>query len=593
MEADLKVLRHQVAGRQVRINCIENEDDVPAFKSWVQRHKEFDFDTESTDLNPFSADHTLRLAQFGVGAESWVLPVEKGPRYAWLAKTVLEYADGLTMHNATHDLLEVDQHLGISIESLYPKTTDTSILSRLVDSRASHEGGTGHSLEDLTRAYIDAEVAEEVKGSVRQMAKELKTTKSKFYRVVPIDHEGYLLYAGMDPVLTGLSRRALSPRVPSSARQLIQYEHELALYCALMERRGFLLDLEYTNKQAEALDEERASYEAKALELGLENVNSAKQVGEAFMRDGWKPDTFTDNGQPQVNKTTLDKLVAEGYELAVCVQKAKQATKWNAAYYRTFLQEVDEAGRIHPGIHTMQARTARMSITRPALQTLPSQDKQVRNAFLSEEGEVIVSIDFANQELRVAAAISNDSRMRRAFLNGEDLHQVTADGAGVARKTGKMANFLVCFGGGWKALMTQGGVSEEIAKKTIDGFNKTYPAVPKLSKKLGKEAKIKGYIETFTGRRLYVDKARTYSAINYAIQSGARDITAQGIIKCFREGLGDYIRLPIHDEVVSSVPIGEVEEVSKAISGCLNSSLMGVEIPTDIEIGERTWGSAK
>jgi DNA polymerase I len=412
---------------------------------------------------------------------------------------------------------------------------------------------------------------------------------------VPLDHEGYLLYAGMDPILTGILRNTLSRKVPSSARNLIPYEHELAMYCAQMERRGFLLDIDYTIQKEGELEQERADWEAKALELGLENVNSPKQVAEAFMRYGWKPekDQYTATGQPQVNKKTLDALVKQGYELAVCVQKAKQATKWNAAYYRTFLDEVDEDGRIHPGIHTMQARTARMSITRPALQTLPSGDKQVRHAFLAEPGEVIVSIDYANQELRVAAALSGDQRMRRAFVDGEDLHKVTADGAGVDRKTGKMANFLVCFGGGWKALVTQGGVSEEIAKKTIDGFNRTYPAVPKLAEKLGKEAKIRGYIETHTGRRLYVDKQRTYSAINYAIQSGARDITASGIIKCFRNGLGEYIRLPIHDEVVSSVPKNEAKEIAQAISENLNSSLLGVEIPTDIEIGERTWGSAK
>jgi DNA polymerase I len=159
----MKILRHKVAGREVRINVVENEEDVPAFKSWVRRHSTFAFDTEGTELSIYKNTYKLRLAQFAVGAEAWVLPVEKGARYEWLVKSVLEYADGLTVHNAAYDLQVVNKALGVPLEVLYPKTTDTSILSRLVDSRARHEGGTGHGLEELTESYVDADVAEEVK----------------------------------------------------------------------------------------------------------------------------------------------------------------------------------------------------------------------------------------------------------------------------------------------------------------------------------------------------------------------------------------------------------------------------------------------
>lgn len=584
-------MRRSIAGRPCRINVIETEDDVPLFKDFVRRNKVLSYDTEGTSLSIFSSAYRLRLVQFGAGTESWVLPIEKGPRYAYLAKITLEYAEQLICTNATYDLLIADAHLGVPLELTYPKTVDTGILSRLVDSRAAHEGGTGHSLEDLTAAYVDKVVAAEIKGSVREMAKELKTTKSKFWSVVPIDHEGYLLYAGMDPILTWAQRSVLTPKIPGSARKLVPYEHELAMICAMVERRGYLLDLDYTRRMADQLDEEQEGWERRAAELGLENVNSPKQVAEAFMRDGWQPEDFTPSGQPKVDKRELDRLVEKGYELAICVQRAKRANKWNSAYFKTFLEEVDPQGRIHPSIHTMQARTARMSITRPALQTLPSSESMVRHAFLAEVGHVTGSIDYANMELRVMAARAGDKVMIDAFMRDLDLHQITADAANVSRKGGKTGNFSKAFGGGAKAIADGAGVPLEVGQRISDAFDETYKGVTAYSKKLMKEARQNGYITTMTGRRLYVDKARAYSALNYDVQSSSRDITGRGIIRIHKAGMTDYIRLPIHDEVVASLPEANAKELAIEIGRCMESSVNGLPIPTDPEVGGRSWGS--
>src|SRR5690606_21340105 len=121
------------------------------------------------------------------------------------------------------------------------------------------------------------------------------------------------------------------------------------------------------------------------------------------------------------------------------------------------------------------------SITGIPAQTLPSSDWIIRRCFLADEGHVVASVDYAAQELRMVAALSGDERMRKAFEEGEDLHQITADAAGGPRKVGKMANFLTVYGGGWKALKLQAKVDDKTAKATIKGFNTSFPGVAKLA----------------------------------------------------------------------------------------------------------------
>lgn len=617
----MRTLTHRVEGEQVTIKVAESGDDEREYIEFVQRNKAFlSFDTEGTGLNVFHRDYSLRLAQFGdrEGREAWVLPVERGPRWAWLAKTTLEHVDHLTAHNLNYDAMVADQHLGVPLEKLLPKGSDTGILSRLADSRAFHEGGHGHGLEEITKAFIDAEVAAAVKGSINDQVKDLKSAdkglpraekqwvglkKDTYWRMVPLDYEPYLRYAGMDPILTSRARSKLVPKVPSESYHLVPYEHELALVCALLMRRGILVDLEYALAESEKLSEEEARWKTRAERLGLENVNSPVQVVEALRGYGWEPvpGEVTDGGQPAVRKQQLGRLMKGGGtlgKLAESIYNAKRAGKWNKAYFRRILEEADPQGRIHPNINPMQARTARMSITKPAVQTLPSGLRYVRNAFLAEPGELYWSADYLSQELRVMAAFSNDRVMRDAFEQGKDLHALTAMAAfGSAydedkhRKLGKVTNFGSAYGVGVNGLVDQTGVSPEVAKQLLAAFWGTYRGADAYRKELKQFARKHGYIVTKAGRRLFVDKARDYSSLNYDIQSFSRDVTAQGMIRTHRGGLLDYVRLPVHDELNGSVPAKQAREIVYEISQLMRTTLRGVDIATDMEIGGDSWGT--
>ncbi|GII83344.1 hypothetical protein Ssi03_13340 [Sphaerisporangium siamense] len=596
----MRIHEMRLSGRTVTGHVIESEEDLPAFAAWAGSRTEFGFDTEATGLDVYQSRFRLRTAQFSAGDQTWFLPVEQHPRFAWYTATTLRHAKKLYIHNAAFDLQVVDRHLGVPLAKLYPKTIDTSIISRLVDSRARREGGTGHTLEELVEVYIDPVAAKEIKGSVRQQCKDLKLKKADYFEKVPIGDEIYQIYALMDPVLAWVLAKTLLPRVPDSARHLISYEHEVARICSEISKKGFLLDREYTTELAGRLRGEEAHWltvikeEVAKLDVfdgDQFNPGSTDQVAAALRCMGHTQFQKTPTGKDKVDDALLEGLEKDGLTFAKAIREYRKAGKWASTWPESFLANADEDGRCHAWINTMQARTARMSITGIPAQTLPSSDWMVRRCFLADEDEVSGSIDYQAQELRMAAALSGDERMHRAFKNGEDLHQITADAAGVSRKVGKMANFLVCYGGGWKALVEQAKVDPATAKKTIEGFNAAYPGVAKLAKEMTRTAGKQGYIETITGRRLYVDPNRAYSAINYAIQSASRDVTARGLIKSDKAGLTSFLRLPIHDEVVGSLPRAQANDLAKEIGECLRTQIRGVDFVTEPEVAKRSWGS--
>ncbi|MER6382066.1 DNA polymerase [Streptomyces sp. NPDC001118] len=588
----MKVLHYKIKRQEIRINVARAMWDLDRFIDFIEANPVLGYDTETTGLDWWNSDRgfRIRLAQFGNGVESWVLPVEIDPEFKAAAIWALRKARWLIAHNGTFDQHVSERTLGVPLEELAPKMFDTKIFAHLVDPRQVKEGGPGLKLEELIKHYIDPVAAEEVKGSMTQIAKRYKVKKADIWPVVETFDPEFLLYAGMDPIWAYRLLHILLSKVParSKAKGLMGWEHRLAHVTAKMERTGYLVDEEYAELRIAELKAEEARWVAYASQW-VENVNSDKQLIEAFQRLGFKLTKKTAKGNLSMDSEVLDSI---DHPLAEAVKKATKAQKWRKTWFENALNGRDSEGRVHPSINSIQARTARMSITGsvPA-QTFPAGTGYVRNMFLAEEGHVSVSIDFGNMELRFLAAESRDPVMMDAFLNNKDLHQITADAAGVGRKTGKMANFLTVFGGGWKALMQQAGIDEKTARRTINAFNETYTWVGKLSKKLMAEAKRYGYIYTVTGRRLPVDKSRAYSALNYYIQSGSRDITARAVLNLDKAGFTPWIRLVIHDEIVFSFPKERAKELTEQAARIMEFTVKGVLIPAEGEIGDRSWGS--
>ncbi|WP_336600918.1 DNA polymerase [Paraburkholderia bengalensis] len=159
------------------------------------------------------------------------------------------------------------------------------------------------------------------------------------------------------------------------------------------------------------------------------------------------------------------------------------------------------------------------------------------------------------------------------------------------RKYAKTVNFGRVYGGGANTVAEQTGISIETAKQVVDGFDKAYPGVTRYSRKLANEAKRNGYIINPMGRRLPVDRSRTYSALNYQIQSTSRDVTCKALIRLHEAGFTPYLRLPIHDEIVASLPAEKANWGAREIARLMAEEMGPVLIGTDPEVGKRSWGS--
>ncbi|AEK08692.1 DNA polymerase I [Mycobacterium phage Koko] len=590
-------LEHEVGGDLVTINVVEDPEDLEGFRDFIKANKHcLAVDTETTGLDIYSPEFRCRLVQFGNQDEAWVLPVDESPtQLQHETRLALEHLDKIVMQNASYDLQVLDQTMGIKMEDLWPKILDTQILAKLVDPRPFEAGGFGHSLEELIAAFISKDQAKDVKGLMVKLAQEHKTTKAKIWKIIDLWHPEYLKYAGMDTIFTSRVCRHLVKLVPDVSRDLVPYEHKISEICSYIDRKGFLLDIDYTQALSDKWLEEQTLWEAVALgKYGVEKVNSAVDVAEALEDEfGFVVTEFTDSGKPKIDKALLTQLIDEGNELAAVVFEAKKMGKWRKTWVQTFLDERDANDRCHTFINPLQARTSRMSITGIPAQTLPAgkDDWHVRRCFVAEPGHVMASVDYQTQELRVLAALSGDPTMIQAFKDGADLHQMTADAAGVARKVGKRANFLTVYGGGAKTLAEKEEIYFALAKRVLDAFARTYPGVARLSKKLAGEAGRNGYIINPMGRRLPVDSSRTYSALNYMIQSSSRDVTCRALIRLHEAGFTPYIRLPIHDEIVASIPAEKADWGAAEIGRLMAEEMGPVMIGTDPEVGKRSWGS--
>jgi DNA polymerase-1 len=610
----VKVYPYAIAGEPVTVKVPETYEDLQEFQAWfaeADRRGPIALDTETTGLDIYSPGYRLRTVQFGDARTAWVIMYELGGWFTAAALWALRRGRKFQIHNAPFDWAVLDRHADVSIEELAPRTIDTRLKAGLVDPRQPQEGGRGTGLKPLSAYYLDPG-APDTQGDLTAVFRSLKLTKATGWAGIPLDHPTYLLYAGLDVILTSRLDVALDRELAALdvRPRLVQYEHEIARICAVMQRKGMVLDVDYTRTLDASLSEDALRYEAQALRYGVENINATRQVTEALVAMGETLTDRTASGAYKADKAVLCALADLDQNswaplgtrtpnpLAEAILKSKRAGKWRSAYTQTFLDTMDSDGRVHAFVNSMQARTGRMSITRPALQTLPSGDATIRRALLAEPGHVMVSTDFAAVELRVLAALADVKRMKEAIRNGEDLHSFTArlvfgeNFTAKHRKISKGIAFGKVYGGGAATIQRQTGAPMEEVRRALAAYDRVYPEVKRMSNRWQREAYETGMVHvSVTGRRLPLDRERTYAVVNYACQSAARDCLGQSLLNLEEAGMLEYMRLPIHDEVLCSVPQAEAAEYARTIEECMSFDLYGVPIEAESEVGGRSWGS--
>jgi len=291
----------------------------------------------------------------------------------------------------------------------------------------------------------------------------------------------------------------------------------------------------------------------------------------------------------------LKKLTISGntevQNLAETVLAQRKADKLATTYFQNFLdRHVD--GFLHPSVKTLGARTGRMSITDPALQTLPSGEATVRRAFLPKDDDhVIIASDLDQVEFRLTAAMSEDPQLVGLFHKADaeggdafteimrDIYQdQTLTKSDPRRRLVKGVVYGKLYGAGVPKMALTAGVPEDQMRVVVDAFDRSYPGVKQLQqniedsgmKRLRSEGQ--GYVLTRTGRRLPCDDDRVYSLTNYLVQSSAAEIFKMNLIKLDQADLTELLIVPVHDEIVLQAPRDEVEEIMQNVKQCMTTT---------------------
>jgi DNA polymerase-1 len=602
----VRTLTHSVDNDDCSIFIPQDTSDMPAFTDWMnaRSNKPLALDTETTGLHVFGDSFGVRLIQIGDAREAWVLQAHLFAD--WAVSVIKQHAHWI-LHNAAFDLQVLNRVYGITIEHMTPKVVDTIILSKLVE---PHRPG-GHKMKPLAEQYVDPYALDTADGLTEHFRR-LGFTKETGWRLIDIHDELYNRYAGLDVIYTARLYVVLMSLVRERlVEHLVAFEHAIQGYLNIMRRKGFRVDADYTREQRENfLREGEEHLRIVREDFGLENLNSSAQVEEALLRSGAQLVERTKSGKNfKTGKEVLLPLAGfdeywnpiEGFEnpnpLAEHIALGKRAFRFADAYLGKFLNLMDSEGRIHTNITGLEARTSRMAASDPPVQQLPSGDWKVRRALIADEGHAIWSADYAQIEMRIVAELANIRRMKEAILNGLDLHGYTAElayGPGWTKQNRthmKGAGFGIVYGGGAKGLAPKLGLSYEAAKRVVNAYSRVYPEIKRYSNKLQRDAKNNGMLlRSPTKRILMLDRGRTYAAINYMVQSTAADVLKNALEALFQEGLGDYLLMPVHDELVGQAPVNEAAEVAEAVKKTMETTLGQMLLESDAEVYGPSWG---
>ena len=333
-----------------------------------------------------------------------------------------------------------------------------------------------------------------------------------------------------------------------------------------------------------------------------------------FRSLGAEINEFTPSGQKSASKDQLKLLTIEGNDevkaLAEIVLKQRKADKLANTYFANFLND-NVNGFVHPSVKTLGARTSRMSIQNPALQTLPKGDDVVRRAFIpKDEDHVIVTSDLDQVEFRMVASLTEDPNLigmfHQADLTGSD--PFTEIGKEVYgdpnfqrsdKRRGLIKGMIYgrLYGAGVAKQALTAGVPENIMKTVVNQFDARFPGMTGFQQKIEDvgmrrlKAEGQGYVHTWTGRRLPCDEDRVYTLLNYLAQGGAAEIFKQNLVKLDQAELTELLIVPVHDEIVLNAPRDSVEEIKRIVKECMTTTEgWAVPLTAGVDGPMENWG---
>lgn len=389
------------------------------------------------------------------------------------------------------------------------------------------------------------------------------------------------------------------------AHLLHDIELPLVEVLADMEHTGVRIDTDALAAYSKALTQRLADIERACIDLaGIQfNVGSPAQVGEVLF-DKLKIDEKakkTKTGQYSTTEEVLEKLSGK-HPIVGKILEFRKIKKLLSTYVNALPELINpHTGKIHTTYNQTVTATGRLSSTNPNLQNIPIRNddgREIRKAFIPDDGHSFFSADYSQIELRIVANISKDEALVEAFLAGEDIHRATAakifhecteDVTDDQRRKAKTANFGMIYGISAFGLSERLQIPRSEAKQLIEGYFKTFPGVRRFMDQSIEMAKEKGFVTTLFGRRRMLPDitsrnavVRGYAernAINAPIQGTAADIIKIAMNRIYRrfdrEGIRSKMLLQVHDELNFDVVPGEEDSVSRIVKEEMEAAFSG------------------
>lgn len=564
----------------------------------------FSLDTETTGTDPITAE-LVGMSFAYAENQAFYVPVpaerEEAQKIVNLFKPVFENPKTLKVgQNIKYDMLVLSNY-GVEIGG---PMFDTMIAHYVLQPELRH------GMDYLAEIYLKYETIkiEELIGAKGKNQKNMRDLPpSDVYK-----------YACEDADVTLKLKHVLEKELETSNAKPLFEEIEMPLVpvLAYMERNGVRIDTDALKETSKHFTARMNQIEAEVHQLaGVEfNIASPKQVGEVLFDRLKIVDKAkkTKTGQYVTSEEVLESLRGK-HEIVGKILEHRGLKKLLGTYIDALPQLINpHTGRIHTSFNQTVTATGRLSSSNPNLQNIPIRNedgKEIRKAFIPDDGCEFFSADYSQIELRIMAHLSGDPHMIEAFQKGQDIHAATAakiykiDLSQVTREQrskAKTANFGIIYGISVFGLAERLNVDRKEAKELIDGYFQNYPHVKEYMDESIRSAREKGYIETIFKRRRYLPDINSHNAvvrgyaernaINAPIQGSAADIIKVAMIRIYRrfkeEGLQSKMILQVHDELNFSVVPSEREKIEQIVISEMESAYK-MKAPLQADCG---WG---
>ncbi|QDC10949.1 DNA polymerase I [Oceanicola sp. D3] len=487
---------------------------------------------------------------------------------------------------------------------------DTMLLSY-----AMHGGLHGHGMDALSERYL---------GHNPIPIKELIGTGKSAITFDKVPLEEAVKYAAEDADITLRLWQVFKPRLHRAKVTTVYetLERPLVPVLAEMEMHGVKVDRDTLSRMSNAFAQKMAGLEAEIHELAGEsfNVGSPAQLGDIlFEKMGLEGGKKGKTGKYSTPADVLEDLATE-HDLPARVLDWRQLSKLKSTYTDALQTHINaETGRVHTSYAITGANTGRLASTDPNLQNIPvrsEEGRRIREAFVAEKGNKLVSLDYSQIELRILAHIANIEELKQAFREGQDIHALTAsemfnvpldEMTPDIRRQAKAINFGVIYGISGFGLARNLRIPRAEAQAFIDRYFERFPGIRAYMDSTIAFAKEHGHVQTLFGRKIHTPEINAKgpgagfakrAAINAPIQGTAADVIRRAMVRMPEaiEGLPAKMLLQVHDELIFEVEEAAIDDtiavVKKVMEGAA-APAVHLDVPLEVDAGQGdSWAEA-